>query len=150
MGRSRPEPVIAMSVASILRAKGAHVEGTRPDTTLYRVVWDLKVRGIGAPVVSEDGSTVLGIISERDIVRGLTERGTTLLTLPVSELMTSPPVTCAPGESITARHLPVVEGGKLCGIVSTGDVVKHRLDELELEAKSSAKTRWPATRSAYR
>ena len=65
-----------MSVASILKAKGAHVETTRPDTTLYTVVWDLKVKGIGALVVSEDGSTVLGLISERDIVRGLTERGT--------------------------------------------------------------------------
>jgi CBS domain-containing protein len=133
-----------MSVASILKAKGAHVETTRPDTTLYTVVWDLKVKGIGALVVSEDGSTVLGLISERDIVRGLTERGTKLLTVPVSELMTSPAITCTPGESITAvmarmtrlrvRHLPVIDGGKLCGIVSIGDVVKHRLDDLELEA----------------
>ncbi len=93
--------------------------------------------------MSEDGITVLGLISERDIVRGLTEHGTKLLTLPVSELMTSPAVTCTPAESIGAvmarmtryrvRHLPVVEGSKLCGIVSLGDVVKHRLDELELE-----------------
>ena len=133
-----------MSVASILKAKGAHVETVRPDTTLYTVVWDLKVKGIGALVVSEDRSSVLGLISERDIVRGLTERGTKLLTLPVSELMTSPAVTCTPAESITAvmarmtrdrvRHLPVVEGGKLCGIVSIGDIVKHRLDELQMEA----------------
>jgi CBS domain-containing protein len=133
-----------MSVASILKAKGAHVETTRPNVTLYTVVWSLKVKGIGAQVVSEDGTTVLGLISERDIVRGLTEHGTKLLTLPVSELMTSPAVTCTPGESIRAvmarmtryrvRHLPVVEDGKLCGIVSLGDVVKHRLDELELEA----------------
>ncbi len=132
-----------MSVALILKAKGAHVETTRPDATLYSVVWSLKVKGIGAQVVSEDGITVLGLISERDIVRGLTEHGTKLLTLPVSELMTSPAVTCTPAESIGAvmarmtryrvRHLPVVEGGKLCGIVSLGDVVKHRLDELELE-----------------
>ncbi len=132
-----------MSVALILKAKGAHVETTRPDATLYSVVWSLKVQGIGAQVVSEDGITVLGLISERDIVRGLTEHGTKLLTLPVSELMTSPAVTCTPAESIGAvmarmtryrvRHLPVVEGGKLCGIVSLGDVVKHRLDELELE-----------------
>jgi len=94
--------------------------------------------------VSEDGTTVLGLISERDIIRGLTKHGTKLLTLPVSELMTSPAVTCTPGENIRAvmarmtryrvRHLPVVEGGKLCGIVSLGDVVKYRLDELELEA----------------
>ena len=81
--------------------------------------------------------------SERDIVRGLTQHGTKLLAMPASELMTSPAVTCTPGESIRAvmarmtryrvRHLPVVEGGKLCGIVSIGDLVKHRLDELELE-----------------
>lgn len=132
-----------MSVALILKAKGAHVETTRPDASLYSVIWRLKVKGIGAQVVSEDGTTVLGLISERNIVRGLTEHGTKLLTLPVSELMTSPAVTCTPAESIGAvmarmtryrvRHLPVVEGGKLCGIVSLGDVVKHRLDELELE-----------------
>jgi CBS domain-containing protein len=133
-----------MSVASILKAKGSHVETTRPDATLYTVAWNLKVKGIGAQVVSEDGITVLGLISERDIVRGLTEHGTKLLTLRVSELMTSPAITCTPRESIgtvmarmtrsRVRHLPVVEGGKLCGIVSIGDVVKYRLDELELEA----------------
>src|SRR5262245_39937613 len=133
-----------MSVASILKVKGIHVETAPPDTTLYTVVWNLKTKGIGAIVVSEDGSTVLGLVSERDIVRGLTEHGTKLLTLPVSELMTSPVVTCAHGGNITAsmqrmtrhrvRHLPVIEGGKLCGIISIGDVVKHRLDELQLEA----------------
>jgi len=133
-----------MSVASILRAKGAHVETTRPDKTLYAVVWDMKLKGIGALVVSEDGSTVLGLISERDIVRALTEHGAKLLALPVSHIMTSPVVTCTPEQSIRAvmatmtrhrvRHLPVVEGGKLRGIVSIGDVVKHRLDELEMEA----------------
>jgi len=132
-----------MSVESILKVKGAHVETTRPDTTLYTVLWDLKLKGIGALVVSEDGTTVLGLISERDIVRGLAEHGTKLLSLPVSQLVTAPLVTCTPRESITAvmvrmtrhrvRHLPVVDGGKLCGIVSIGDVVKHRLDELEQE-----------------
>ncbi len=133
-----------MNVASILKAKGAKVETTRPDTSLYTVVWDLKLKGIGSLVVSEDGTTILGLISERDIVRGLTEHGTKLLGLPVSQLMTSPVVTCTPEDSITAvmaqmirhrvRHLPVVEGGKLSGIVSIGDVVKHRLDELQMEA----------------
>ena len=132
-----------MSVESILKAKGAHVETTRPDTTLYTVLWDLKLKGIGALVVSEDGTTVLGLISERDIVRGLAEHGAKLLSLPVSQLVTAPVVTCTPRESITAvmarmtrhraRHLPVVDGGQLCGIVSIGDVVKHRLDELEQE-----------------
>ncbi len=133
-----------MKVASILKAKGTHVERARPDTTLYTVVWDLKLKGIGALVVSEDGAAVLGVISERDIVRGLTEHGTKLLALPVSQVMTSPVVTCTPEDSITAvmarmtrhrvRHLPVLEGDKLCGIVSIGDVIKSRLDELEMEA----------------
>jgi CBS domain-containing protein len=95
-------------------------------------------------VVSEDGTTVLGMISERDILRGLAEHGTKLLSSPVSQPMTTAVLTCTLGDSIAAviarmtrhcvRHLPVVEGGRLCGIVSIGDVVKHRLDELELEA----------------
>jgi CBS domain-containing protein len=147
MGRSRPDRMTeghTMSVASILKVKGIHVEVAPPDTTLYTVVWTLKAKNIGAIVVSEDGSTVLGLVSERDIIRGLTDHGAKLLTLPVSKLMTSPVITCRLEESITAvmarmtrhraRHLPVVEGGKLCGIVSIGDVVKHRLDELQLEA----------------
>ena len=133
-----------MSVATILKVKGTHVEMAPPDTTLYTIVWTLKAKDIGAMVVSEDGNTVLGLVSERDIIRGLTDHGARLLTLPASKLMTSPVVTCRPEESITAvmarmtrhrtRHLPVVEGSKLCGIVSIGDVVKHRLDELQLEA----------------
>lgn len=133
-----------MKVSAILKAKGAHVETTRPDTTVYTVVWELKLKGIGALVLSEDGKAVLGLISERDIVRGLTKHGARLLTLPVSEVMTPPVVTCTPEESITAvmarmtshrvRHLPVLDGGRLCGIVSIGDIVKYRLDELELEA----------------
>jgi len=133
-----------MSVASILKTKGTHVQTTRPSTTLYTAVWELRTHGIGALVVSEDGVTALGMLSERDIVRGLTEHGAKLLASPVSELMTSPVITCTPGESITAvmarmtqrriRHLPVEDHGKLCGIVSIGDVVKYRLDELQLEA----------------
>src|SRR5262245_45302015 len=133
-----------MKVASILKAKGAHVETTPPDTKLYTVVWELKLKGIGALVVSQDGVTVQGLISERDLVRGLVDHGPTLLAFPVSELMTSQVATCTPEDSVTSvmarmtrhrvRHLPVVEGHRLCGIVSIGDVVKSRLDELELEA----------------
>ena len=134
-----------MTVAAILRAKGSHVESTTPETTLYSVVWTLKGRGIGALVVlSEDRTRILGIVSERDIVRGLIEHGEHLLAMPVSRVMTSPVLTCAPGDRVTAvmarmtrhrvRHLPVVDGDRLCGLVSIGDVVKSRLDELELEA----------------
>ncbi len=132
-----------MKVASILKAKGTHVETVSPNTTVYTAVWNLKLHGIGALVVSEDGVTVQGIVSERDIVNGLSEHGQQLLSLPVTRIMTAP-VTCTAEDNITAvmvrmtrrraRHLPVMEGGRLAGILSIGDVVKHRLDELELEA----------------
>jgi CBS domain-containing protein len=134
-----------MTVAAILKAKGSHVETARPDTTLYSVVWQLKTKNIGAVVVvSEDGATILGLISERDLVRELIEHGAHLLALPASRVMTSPVLTCTPEDRVTAvmarmtrhrvRHLPVIDGGRLAGIVSIGDAVKHRLDELELEA----------------
>ena len=134
-----------MTVAAILKVKGSHVESTTPETTLYSVVWTLKGQGIGALVVlSEDRTRILGIVSERDIVRGLTEHGEHLLAMPVSRVMTSPVLTCAPEDRVTAvmarmtrhrvRHLPVVDGARLCGLVSIGDLVKSRLDELELEA----------------
>jgi CBS domain-containing protein len=132
-----------MKVASILKSKGSSVATTSPSTTIFTVTWDLKLKSIGALVVSGDGNTVLGLISERDIVRGLTEHGPKLLALPVSQVMTSSVITCTPDDSITTvmgrmtryriRHIPVVDGGRLCGIVSIGDVVKHRLDELEME-----------------
>lgn len=133
-----------MKVASILKAKGTSVATTRPDVTISTVVWELRSKNIGALVVSEDGSTLLGMISERDIAHGLVEHGAKLLGMRASQLMTKPVVTCTPEDSITTvmalmtryrvRHIPVVEGGKLRGIVSIGDVVKHRLDELEMEA----------------
>lgn len=134
-----------MTVAAILRAKGSHVEITRPDTTLYSVAWQLKTRNIGAVVVvGEGGTTPLGMISERDFVRQLIEHGAHLLALPASRVMTTPVVTCTPEDRVTAvmarmtrhrvRHLPVIDDGGLAGIISIGDVVKHRLDELELEA----------------
>ena len=132
-----------MKVSSILKAKGASVATTSPTTTFFPVTWELKQKGIGALVVSGDGSTVLGLIAERDIVRALTEHGPKLLALPASRVMTSPVITCSPDDNITTvmgwmtrhrtRHVPVVDKGKLCGIVSIGDVIKYRLDELEME-----------------
>ncbi|MBI4635116.1 MAG: CBS domain-containing protein [Candidatus Rokubacteria bacterium] len=133
-----------MKVASILKAKGATVETVPPDTTLSTAVWALRSKGIGALVVSEDGTTILGLVSERDIVHGLAEHGAKLLGMRVSQVMTGSVVTCTPEDTIQsvmarmtrhrARHIPVVEDGKLRGIVSIGDVVKQRLDALELEA----------------
>jgi len=133
-----------MKVGSILKAKGASVATTAPDATIATIVWELKSKGIGALVVSEDGATVLGLISERDIVYGLAEHGAKLPGMRVSQLTTRSVVTCTPEDIITramalmthhrVRHIPVIEDGKLRGIISIGDVVKHRLDELELEA----------------
>ena len=104
----------------------------------------MKLKGIGALVVSEDGSQVAGIISERDIVRGLVDHGHELLDVRVSDLMTRTVKTCTMDANIKDimavmtrsrfRHLPVVEESRLVGIISIGDVVKNRLEEVELEA----------------
>jgi len=134
-----------MTVAAILKAKGSHVETTRPETTLDTVAWQLKSKNIGAVVVvGEDSTRILGMISEREIVRQLIEHGAQLLALPVAKVMTTPVLTCVPEDRVTGimarmtrhrvRHLPVIDGGRLAGIISIGDVVKYRLDELELEA----------------
>ena len=133
-----------MTVAAILRVKGTHVETVRPDATLRVVAWTLKVNGIGALVVTREDERIVGIISERDVVRALIDHGPDVVRVPVSEVMTTSVKTCSPSDGITAvmarmtrdhvRHLPVVDGGRLAGIVSIGDVVKYRLDELELEA----------------
>ncbi len=135
-----------MNVASILKSKGKNVVTTRPDAKIAEVVRELKDERIGALVVSEDNIEVLGIISERDILRGLADHGLDLLDMRVDKLMTREVFTCAPTDQTSKlmakmterriRHLPVMENGALCGIVSIGDVVKVRLDEIEYEAKA--------------
>ena len=132
-----------MKVKAMLAAKGSKVATTRPDATIATVVRMLKLEGIGALVVSDDGEALSGIISERDIVRGLVGHGHELLEMRVAELMTRAVKTCTPEANIKdvmaemtrsrVRHLPVLENGKLCGIISIGDVVKNRLEELETE-----------------
>src|SRR5882672_6399018 len=127
-----------MNVETILRSKGRRVATIRSDATVSEAVNTLGSYGIGALVVSDDGETVDGIISERDIVAALAEDGAALLTRRVG--------TCEPNETVAElmaemtnrriRHFPVVEDGRLCGIVSIGDVVKSRLDEIEYEARS--------------
>jgi len=135
-----------MDVETILRGKGRQVATIRPDDTVGAAVEALVSGNIGALVASEDGEHVEGIISERDIVHALARRGSALLALTVAEVMTRSVVTCDPTESVAElmaemtnrriRHLPVVRDGRLCGIVSIGDVVKNRLDEIEYEARS--------------
>jgi CBS domain-containing protein len=133
-----------MLIGQILAGKGRDVVSTRPDATIAAVAKLLKAKRIGAVVVIDRDGSLCGIISERDLARGLADHGAKLLEMRVSELMTAEVVTCAPDDGIDrlmqqmterrVRHLPVIEDGKLAGIISIGDVVKHRLQELEAEA----------------
>lgn len=135
-----------MNVQTILGNKGRAVATIHQDATVDEAVTLLHTRAIGALVVSDDGKLVGGIISERDIVAALALYGKEVSTLRVAEVMTRPVVTCAPEDSVAElmaemtnrriRHLPVVRNGQLCGIVSIGDLVKSRLDEIEFEADS--------------
>ena len=135
-----------MDVNTILRNKGRSVAMIHSAATIERAVALLRTKGIGALIVSDDGKSVDGIISERDIVDALALYGEDLLALEVGEVMTRPAVTCSPDDSVAElmaemtnrriRHLPVVRNGTLYGIVSIGDLVKSRLDEIEYEAHS--------------
>ena len=131
-----------MRIADVLRNKGADVATIAPETTVMDLIAGLAELNIGAMVViGPDG--LAGIVSERDVVRKLHERGSELLAQPVSEIMTTLVATCAPGDSLDSlsvlmtrnrvRHIPVLENGQLAGIVSIGDVVKRRMEELEAE-----------------
>ena len=135
-----------MRVSDILGHKGSRVVTIRPDATVSTAVHRLALERIGALVVSEDGRHVAGIISERDIIRGLAEDGAGLLATGrrVADLMTQHLQTCTPEDSVKhimgvmtrhhIRHVPVLESGQLAGIISIGDVVNNRLQEVELEA----------------
>jgi CBS domain-containing protein len=135
-----------MNVEAILGAKGRAVVTIAPEASIGDAVALLKRKGIGAIVVSAGDGTVAGILSERDIVHALADRGAGLVELPVSALMTRHVFTCKPGDSVAElmaemtqrriRHLPVLEHERLAGIVSIGDLVKSRLDEVESEATS--------------
>jgi CBS domain-containing protein len=135
-----------MNVEAILHGKGRAVATIRPDQTIKAALAELRDRNIGALVVSEDGERVDGIISERDIVHGLADHGSAFLAQGVAEAMTRRVATCDPADSVAdlmaemtnrrIRHLPVVQNGRLVGIVSIGDLVKNRLDEIEYEARS--------------
>jgi CBS domain-containing protein len=135
-----------MNVEAILRDKGRAVVTIGPGESVAKALAILRDRNIGALVVSGDGATADGIISERDIVHGLADHGSALLSLHVAAAMTKPVITCDPADTVAdlmaemtnrrIRHLPVVRDGRLVGIVSIGDLVKNRLDEIEHEARS--------------
>ena len=133
-----------MNVAAILKSKGREVVTTGPNTALLDIAEMLGKRGIGCIVITGADGKVVGIVSERDIVREVGRAGSKVLNEPVASCMTKSVVTCREADTIeklmaemTAhrfRHMPVVERGKLCGLVSIGDVVRMRIAEAEMEA----------------
>ncbi|PSC04394.1 inosine-5-monophosphate dehydrogenase [Alsobacter soli] len=135
-----------MTVSRILTTKGRDVVTIQPHRTLSEASRLLGERRIGAVVVTGADGDVLGILSERDIVRALGKRGAEALNDAVSAHMTAEVITCAPDmvivdimEEMTARrfrHMPVVENGRLAGIISIGDVVKFRLNEMQYETEA--------------
>lgn len=130
-----------MQISKLLSRKGATVVTIAPDAPIRELVGELTRRKIGALVVSSNGSTVEGIASERDVVRALNEFGATIVDEPVRTIMTSDVYTCSPEDSVDSlmalmtnhrvRHVPVADHDTLVGIVSIGDVVKTRMEELE-------------------
>jgi CBS domain-containing protein len=135
-----------MRVIGVLKGKGSHVATVGPDQTLLVAAAELGQRRIGALVVTGPDGSVVGIVSERDIVASIAAGGAGSLDRPVSEVMTVDVITCSSNDTMeqlmsvmTAqriRHLPVVDDGALVGIVSIGDVVKRRVGEIEDEAKA--------------
>lgn len=133
-----------MLIGQILSSKGRDVVSIQAGSTVADVVSLLAEKEIGAVVVTDQGGGLRGIISERDVARGLATHGVRLLDTKVDDLMTRDVVTCSPEDGIEVlmsemtegrfRHLPVLSGERLIGIISIGDVVKHRLQELEREA----------------
>jgi CBS domain-containing protein len=134
-----------MLVSDILRKKGGLVISVAPGQAIREAGRMMAHQGIGSVLVM-DGERIVGILSERDIVAAVTSDGGEGLENMVSSIMTAEVITCPPGESIKSvmeimtaeriRHLPVVdEGGDLCGVISIGDVVKHRLEETQAEVE---------------
>ena len=133
-----------MSISEVLHGKGHQVVRVRTTDTVETAVRKLAEHRIGAVIVEDKWMKHAGIFSERDFVNAVSKHGATALTFLVEKLMSSPMVTCRLHDDIETamaamtmakiRHLPVVDGDKLVGIVSIGDLVKHRLDEKALEA----------------
>lgn len=133
-----------MFISDVLRTKGGHVVRVHPDDSVELAVRRLAEHRIGAVVVEDRWMKPVGIFSERDFIRAAAREGAAVMGHEVGELMTSPIISCRSTDRLDAalatmtlartRHLPVIDGGELKGIVSIGDLVKHRLDEKELEA----------------
>ena len=133
-----------MDVARIIESKGRGVLTTPPSTSVAEVAARLKAARVGAIIVETEDGEVVGIVSERDIVRALVDFAEDLSSQPIAALMTRDVLTCEPSDKVhdimrqmtesRVRHLPVMEAGTLAGIISIGDIVKHRLEELEEES----------------
>lgn len=132
-----------MNVEEILKVKGRTVETIEADAPVVTAVGRMMTLGIGALVVSPDGQRSEGLVAERDVVRAVLRHGPRLPELRVAEVMSRNVATCRRDDPIKhvmalmtrtrSRHLPVIERGRLCGLVSIGDLVKYRLDEAEME-----------------
>lgn len=133
-----------MKVIDILHHKGDAVKSVSPTDTVHLLSCRLSQDKIGAMVVISQTGALEGIVSERDVTRGLAEHGHSLLTMHVSDIMTRAVITCSPNDTLyevaevmtkrRIRHLPVLDGGMLAGLISIGDVLSRRLKEVELEA----------------
>lgn len=136
-----------MRVEDILRRKGTRIGTVRINETIETALRLMKAENTGALVVKDvvrtEGNTVVGVLSERDVVRGLTERGPSVLGEPVTALMSRHPICCQLGDSVrhvlqlmdehTIRHVPVLDGGSLVGLVSIRDLIRHHLELLPAE-----------------
>jgi CBS domain-containing protein len=135
-----------MNVKAILAAKGGDIVTIEPTADLAAAVKLLSAHRIGAVVIRGAGGRLAGILSERDIMRAISEHGAAALTLPVSQVMTRNVATCGEDDRIASimermtegkfRHMPVVDKGELIGLVSIGDVVKQRVGEIEQESEA--------------
>lgn len=132
-----------MSVEAILKAKGSNVFTVRPEHAVADAAALMSTKKVGVAVVCDAKGGIVGVVSERDIVSGITQFGKGVIDMPVRNIMTSPVLSCAPSDSVKhvmeimterrIRHLPVVEGGELRGMVSIGDAVNFRLREAQME-----------------
>jgi CBS domain-containing protein len=143
MAKHEMKEAMPVNIGRVLKAKGSLVLTTTPETSIPGVCSKMRMHNVGALIVSRDGRHVDGMISERDIVLGIAHSGEKVFRQTAGQLMTRSVYTCTPSDTIQhamevmtnhrVRHLPVVEGGVLAGLISIGDVVKDRLKELELE-----------------
>lgn len=134
-----------MTVQKVLAIKGTRVVTAKPASTVMQIADLLRTERIGVVIISADGKTADGILSERDIVRAIADKGATALELSADRVMTREVVTCGRGDTVNSvmakmntggfRHLPVVEDGELRGLISSTDVVRYRLEQAESEAE---------------